>query len=302
MKMPRHFVLFALALAGFASQSVLALPLANSFDNAAKKSAPSASEIADAGVDFTAIIALNNCSGSLVRYTTSLPGDNALILTNGHCYEGGMPRPGAVVVNRPSTRSFRLLSSNAASTLATFRATELVYATMTDSDVAIYKVSNTYAEIEAAYGVQALTISADHPAAGAPIKIVSGYWKKIYTCQIDDFVYKLEEAGWIFKDAIRYSTPGCETIGGTSGSPIIHADTKEVIGINNTGNEDGQRCTMNNPCEIDEAGNVTVRHQASYGQQLYLIYTCLNDSNNLDLNIEGCKLAKPVATEVTAEN
>ena len=83
---------------------------------------------------------------------------------------------------------------------------------------------------------------------------------------------------------------GRETIGGTSGSPIIHAETYEVIGINNTGNENGGKCTLNNPCEVDEQGNITVTKGASYGQQLFQIYTCLNDQGQFDLTVEGCKL------------
>ena len=35
-------------------------------------------------------IALSNCSASLVRFPSSVDTDRALMLTNGHCYEGGM--------------------------------------------------------------------------------------------------------------------------------------------------------------------------------------------------------------------
>ncbi|MBC7464820.1 MAG: serine protease, partial [Bdellovibrio sp.] len=81
-----------------------------------------------------------------------------------------------------------------------------------------------------------------------------------------------------------------ETIGGTSGSPITKAGTKIVIGINNTGNEDGQKCTMNNPCEIDLQGNITFTKGVSYGQQTYQIYSCLNTARELDLTVQGCLL------------
>src|SRR5438045_1195521 len=47
-------------------------------------------------------IALSNCSAALVRYPTSVDTDRALMLTNGHCYEGGMPGPGQVVQDRSS--------------------------------------------------------------------------------------------------------------------------------------------------------------------------------------------------------
>ncbi len=279
-------------MAGLTSAQAFALPLAATHDGAHLAAAPSDSALAATGVDFTAIIALSNCSGSLVRFNTSNDGDKAMVLTNGHCYEGGFINAGTIVLDHASTRTFRLLSSNGQATLATLRAARVMYATMTDTDVTLYRLTNTFAEIKASYGVDALVISDQRPAAGAPIRIVSGYWKRIYSCAIDDFVNTLKEDQWTFSDSIRFSTPGCETIGGTSGSPIIHADSHEVIGINNTGNEDGERCTMNNPCEVDGQGQVTVRHGASYGQQLYKFYGCLDATNNINLATDGCDLPK----------
>jgi hypothetical protein len=81
-------------------------------------------------------------------------------------------------------------------------------------------------------------------------------------------------------------------IGGTSGSPIIARGTRTVIGINNTGNEDGLRCEENNPCEIDEKGNVFYQRGQNYGQQTYWIYSCLTPNFDIDLNKPGCLLAK----------
>jgi hypothetical protein len=49
---------------------------------------------------------------------------------------------------------------------------------------------------------------------------------------------------------------------------------------------------MNNPCEIDEKGNVTATRGFSYGQQTYWVYSCLNQYNELDLSVAGCLLPK----------
>lgn len=256
------------------------------------REAPSWEELDAAAVDFTAIVALSNCSGSLVRFTTSRTDDKAMVLTNGHCLNGFVAANDAVV-GTPSSRTFSLLASSGRSTLGTLRATEVIYATMTGSDFALYRLSQTYAQITARYGVAALVIADSRPTAGTPVRIVSGYWRRIYSCAIDRFAYQLREGSWTFTDSIRFTQPGCETIGGTSGSPILHADTRAVIGINNTGNESGGRCTVNNPCEVDEHGNITADKGASYGQELYQIYSCLDASNRLDLNRAGCRLNKP---------
>jgi hypothetical protein len=244
------------------------------------------------GIDFTAIIALNNCSGALVRFSTSLGSDPAMVLTNGHCYEGGFLQPGEVLQNVPSKRSFKLLSADGETNIAVFHASKVLYATLTSTDVTLYELTDTFDQIEKRYGVTALTMSAKHPQIGQSIAIASGYWRHIYHCSVDAFIYELHEDAYTFRDSIRYTQPGCNTIPGTSGSPIIDAETREVVAINNTGNENGERCTMDNPCEVDSAGNITVVPKASYGEQTYLFYGCLGPNNQIDLSLSGCKLPK----------
>jgi V8-like Glu-specific endopeptidase len=253
--------------------------------------APAAAPEAAAAPDFAGTVALSNCSGSVVRVPQSQPTDPALVLSNGHCLQSGMPSPGQVVVDQPSSRSFTLLDANA-NDVATLQATKLSYATMTDTDISLYELDSTYQEIESQYGIQALDVAASHPTAGTDITVVSGYWKRTYSCKIDTFVHELHEAGWVMKDSIRY-TPECDTIGGTSGSPIVNDATGEVVGVNNTGNTNGGECTMNNPCEVDENGNVTVHEGINYGQQTYLITKCVTTGNKIDLGLPGCELPRP---------
>lgn len=245
-------------------------------------------------VDFAGSVALSNCSGSVVRMPGSKADDPALVMSNGHCLEGGMPGAGEVVVDKPSSRSFTLLDKSAGK-LGTIKATKVAYATMTDTDVSFYETKSTYAEIEKKYKVKPLELATEHPAKGAKISIVSGYWKKIYSCGIDGFAATLKEGEWTWKDSVRY-TPECQIIGGTSGSPVIDAATGKVTAINNTSNESGEECTLNNPCEVDENGKKTVHKGIGYAQETYQIPKCFGDGNKLDLNAEGCVLPKPKAT------
>jgi V8-like Glu-specific endopeptidase len=259
---------------------------------AAPAPAPAPAAVRAPGGDFTGIAALSNCSGSLVRFASSVSTDPALILTNGHCYEGGMPSPGQVLVDRASSRSFTLLKPSS-SNAGTVRANRVLYSTMTKTDVTLYRLTETYAAIQSRLGVPALTLAQSAPANGAGMAVVSGYWKRIYTCSVQATIPELREAGWVMKSSIKYRQPGCETIGGTSGSPIVSTSTGQVIGVNNTGNEDGERCTLNNPCEVDANGNITVDQGAAYGQQVWWFYTCLSATRTIDLNKAGCQLAKP---------
>ncbi|NWF29979.1 trypsin-like peptidase domain-containing protein [Streptomyces sp. PKU-EA00015] len=242
-------------------------------------------------VDFAGTVALSNCSGSVVRTAASQPSDPALVLSNGHCLETGFPAPGEVVVDQRSSRSFGLLDS-AGSRVATLRASKIAYGTMTDTDVSLYQLTSTYGQIESRYGIKALELNDARPAAGTAIKVVSGYWKRIYSCDVDGFAYLLKEGAWTWKDSIRY-TSSCDTIGGTSGSPVVDAATGKVVAVNNTGNEDGGRCTDNNPCEVDESGNVTVREGINYGQQTHTLVPCIGPGSRIDLNRAGCAVPKP---------
>ncbi|WP_018353138.1 S1 family peptidase [Longispora albida] len=245
---------------------------------------------APTAVSFAGTVALSNCSGSIVRAPHSLSSDPALVMSNGHCLESGMPGPGVVVVNQSSTRSFTVLSSSGRS-LGTVRATKVSYGTMTSTDVAIYQTNRTYAQIQSQFGVAPLTLANTHPTAGTAMSVVSGYWKRMYNCNVDGFAYKLREAGWTFNDSIRY-TSACKTIGGTSGSPIVEVSTGKVIGVNNTRNESGGQCTLNNPCEVDQAGNITVRSGIGYGQQTYIIVPCIGTLSQIDLARPGCTLPR----------
>ncbi len=241
--------------------------------------------------NFEGIVALSNCSGSIVRFEHSRETDKAMVLTNGHCLETGFPTPGTSVFQKPSSRKFKVLDPNA-SVLGTIQATKVLYSTMTKTDIALYEVQETFAEVLEKFKVHALVMSSQHPTENDPIEVISGYWQRGYSCKIEAFVPQLKEDVFTFVDSIRYSRPGCDVIGGTSGSPIVLKGSRIVLGVNNTINQNGQSCTMNNPCEVDESGNISARQGVGYAQQSYWFYTCLDAEKNLDLAIPGCLLQR----------
>ncbi|GIM95772.1 S1 family peptidase [Paractinoplanes toevensis] len=283
MRLRRALALGAATIA--AATGILAGPAA-----AAQAAAPAP---ALAAVTLANTIKLSNCSASLVRFPSSVSSDRAMMLTNGHCYEGGMPGAGVVIQNRTSTRSGSLLNSSGTA-LGTVRADRVLYATMTGTDVTLYRLSSTFATLTSRYGATALTISSSRPAAGASISIPSSYWKQIWNCKIDSFVSTLREDVWTWKDSIRYDV-NCDTIHGTSGSPIVDSTSGQIVGINNTGNDDGAMCTLNNPCEVDANGTTHAYQGQSYGEQTYWFTTCLNASRTIDLTVSGCLLTKPTS-------
>jgi hypothetical protein len=240
---------------------------------------------------FNATIRLSNCSASLVRYPTSVDTDRAMMLTNGHCYEGGFLSAGQVLVDQASTRSGTLLNS-AGSAVATVRAERILYATMTGTDVLLYRLNQSIATIRTNTGISPLTISASHPANGISMFIPSGFLSRIWNCTINGFVATLREDQWTWHDSVRYSS-GCTVAHGSSGSPIVNTNSGEVVGINNTNNDNGQMCTLNNPCEVQPDGSTTATLNQSYGQETYWFNTCLTASRTIDLTISGCLLTRP---------
>lgn len=292
MRKPLVAALFALVMAGAGAAPAAAAPestpVATTQTAAATKTAAGPAVKA---VTFAGTVSLSNCSGSVIRFPNSEDDDPALVMSNGHCLETGFPAAGEVIVDQASTRTFGLLNS-AGTRLGTLRASKIAYATMTDTDVSLYQLTTTYAQIKSTYGITALTLNDTHPTAGTAITVVSGYWKRTYACNIDGFAYRLKEGEWTWKDSVRY-TSACQTIGGTSGSPVIDNATGKVVAVNNTGNEDGGRCTDNNPCEVDANGTVTVREGINYAQETYQIPACFGLDNKLDLSRSGCVLPKP---------
>jgi V8-like Glu-specific endopeptidase len=260
--------------------------------NAFEVQAPSTkSNSALAAYDFEGIIKLDNCSGSLIQFNGMPDTAKAIVMTNGHCIQkpGGFLAPGEVWINRPISRRMKVFDKKMK--LTDLMATKILYATMTNTDVAYYEMNNTYEEIFAKTAVRPFALDTTRPIAGSKIDIISGYWDKGYSCNIDGFVFRMKEDAWTWNDSIRY-TSTCDTIGGTSGSPIIARGERRVVGVNNTSNESGGRCTMNNPCEVRENGEVIATKGVRYGQQTFNVYTCLTMDFKFDLKIRGCELPR----------
>lgn len=250
-----------------------------------------AEELNNDPFDFNGIVALSNCSASLVHFAGQPKSSEAYVLTNGHCIGGwgGFLRPGEIEYYKPSRKSMNV--HRTVNERVRVQSHTLVYATMTGTDSALYRLNETYAQLEA-QGIQSFEMAWEQPLVGQPIHIVSGYWKRGFECAVEATVFELHEADWVFTDSIRYSDPGCEVYGGTSGSPVVARGERVVIGVNNTGNESGRECTMNNPCEVDENGTRTVLEGRGYAQQTYWFYSCLTEGFEIDLEREGCLLEK----------
>lgn len=280
--------LIAAALA-LTSLSAFAIPEAP-FD-ALKVETSHKKTINAAGYNFEGIVKLSNCSGALIMFHGQPFTAKGIVMTNGHCIQkpGGYLNAGEVWVNRPLVRDMKIFDKSMK--LFPIKTTKILYATMTNTDVAYYELTQSYADIIQKYKIQPFMLDSFRPSIAQPIEIISGYWDIGYSCSIDNFVFKLKEGQWTWTDSIRY-TETCNTKGGTSGSPIIAKGERRVIGVNNTMNEKGEECSQNNPCEVSNNGQIHIAQGIGYGQQTYNVYTCLTPAFQFDLSRSVCRLPK----------
>ncbi len=259
-----------------------------------RKSQITPSESTLKNVNFEGTVALSNCSGSIVRFEQSDDNDKALVMTNGHCIK--FFAADEVMTNVNVSRSFMVKAPDGRPK-GFVNSTKIVYGTMTKTDLAFYELEKTYREIKEEFDTDALVIQSSAPKVGEEIEVISGYWTRGYACSVEEEVHELKEDRWTWSRSLRYSRPGCETIGGTSGSPVVLKGTRTAVAVNNTGNENGRRCTLNNPCEVDKNQNVSYVRGYSYAQQIHWVYSCLNQNRQIDLDLESCELPKPAKSK-----
>lgn len=232
---------------------------------------------------------VGNCLGSVVRPPTARPKDPALVLTNGHCVPSGRPAPGTALVDRPADLKDPVtINDPAGYPRASARATRLVYATMSGTDIALYRLDKTYAQL-AAEGAKVFRLSTTPMRKGDRLTMAYNFNRP--SCTVEAVVPHLREAGYQQDNAVRYATTGnCASRAGHSGSALLASDGETVVGINNTHNEDGEQCTENNPCEVGRDGSVTSVQGRSYGQQVHQIAACLTTGSRLKLTRPDCAL------------
>jgi hypothetical protein len=247
---------------------------------------------ASAGDDrFAGTARLPGCSGAVVRWASAVDADPAVVITNGHCVRSPFLGAREVLVDQRQWKRIELLEGSG-DVATTVRGVHLRYASMYRTDLAVYELRETYADL-AAKGVTPLVLAATGPSRGDRIRIPSGYWTEQRACTTTGTVHRLHERAWDWWGSIRLpALDGCAIRGGYSGSPIVSRETGEVVGIANTGYVGGRRC-IDSACEENRRGRVVMRRNMNYGQQTALLNGCVGADRRFDLDVPGCRLAKP---------
>lgn len=257
-----------------------------------RRTIPTAPAPTTPGIAGSGTIAPSGCAASVVHVAASRRTDKAMVLTNGHCLDP-RPRPGGVVLDRPASQFVNLLGADS-NPAARARTARLLYATMTDTDVALYRLRQTYAQLDR-LGVPSHPLATSGPAPGDKLVMHVGSRQTTYSCVVDTIVPEVREAGWTQRDVVRYQTARtCETVAGLSGSPLINPRTGQVVAVHNSHVAGGGKpCSEDNPCEIEPDGTMTSVRGRGYAQQVATLTPCLIAGSAFDPDAPGCTLGRP---------
>ena len=129
----------------------------------------------------------------MVRWAAALDTDPAVVITNGHCVRSPFLGAREVLVDQQQWKRIELLEGDG-DVAMTVRGVRLRYASMYRTDLAVYELRETYADL-AAGGVTPLALAADGPSRGDRIRIPSGYWTEQRACTTTGTVYRAPRAG-----------------------------------------------------------------------------------------------------------
>ncbi len=239
--------------------------------------------------DFRGLVHLDQCSGALVRFEKSDPQDFAMALTNAHCV--GL-EPGQVIKDEATENYIYPLDQKGGSRYFqgddALKADKILYATLGVTDIALLRLDKRYQDLSQ---YTFYTLAQEQPREQTAIDVLSSFFSEGFSCSLEHIAERLIEGEATFLKPMRYSA-GCKLFPGTSGSPVLDRKTQKIIGINATGNDQGERCTPSNPCEEEADGKIVYQKSYGYALQTALIYDCLNAKGEIETSLPGCLLPK----------
>lgn len=229
------------------------------------------------------IVKFKGCSAFIFAFEGAPRTNPALMMTNGHCvYDGGGNIEPGVALGA-FEMSLPVIFSDEKEVLTKSR----IYATQTDSDIAIYALDGSYEDLD----IEPLILSASFAPVGTYVKVPSGFSQQTHRARIGSYPHAILEGRYSWNHPIRLEEMD-ELPDGSSGSPLVSETTGQVVGIYNTANEAGELCTSDNPCELGKNGKKEAFLHQNYGQVVSGLYSCLDDSFQVKASVAGCKLVK----------
>lgn len=249
------------------------------------------------------------CSGAFMTFVDRRGSSRALVLASGHCAGQGaakVPKKdgtftsfldvGEVLTHVADDRWLTLETGRSEEPRVCVKSDEIVFATLTDTDIMILQLTESYEQIESRTGLKPLVMSRDTAFPdGLDVHVPSSLFQIAEQCQVEATVDKLKEHRWLWTPVIRLGRECSLLPHGASGAPVVRLDTTEIIGVFGTASDaNALPCELNNPCEIGSDGTTRPGTQSQgYAHFVHKLYTCLDAGRNIDLDVPGCLLRKP---------
>jgi hypothetical protein len=248
------------------------------------------------------------CSATLIDMGANHSDTPAYVLTNGHCMGMPMPRPDQIIVDSP-LKNFTMQFDffvDSQDDVINVPVKRIVYGTMKGTDAAILELKTTVGQL-LERGIRGYEISARHADQGEPAEMIgipgngvrrSTRFLRRSECKFMKHVPLMREGGYEWRNAVQHA---CSSVGGSSGSSMVSLVTGKIIAVNNTGVDDSAldepECSMNRPCEVNSDGSVSTNADVNYAQSVHEIATCFTGNGKFSLNLPGCQLEKPKASD-----
>ena len=195
--------------------------------------------------------------------------------------------------------SFRYFVDTPAERIVTVPVRRVVWASMANTDVAVFELGATVGELRAreltplVFGeqVEEELVVRGVPVSGTPLE---DQYLREAACRFDG-VYNLVEFVWTFRRFLRHD---CADIrGGSSGSPVMNRRTGEVVGVMSTAVEGESPCYLGTPCVV--GGEQPEILSGSYSAPVWGWDVCFRNDGRFDPERSGCPLETRTAPGLT---
>ena len=189
---------------------------------------------------------------------------------------------------RPMAKRIKLVNED--NRIHKFKSEQLLFSTMSTTDLAILELSYSYEQLEKRFKIKPLLLTLEKPSSDLELRLISLEKRQVFSCGIEKIVPELREGGRSQYQVLALSS-NCQPRAGTSGSAVVSQVSREVVAINSTINLMGLFCLPYSPCEIYEGGKILSVKYRAYAQQIALLNDCFQ-GNEFKPWDSQCFLAK----------